>query len=206
MRNVLLSAALSMLLVPCLAEAKLTKAQKQAIKQAVQIYDSRFFIPNELADLAWGRATEWVTLLSEMRLDVATDTVLQTYQSDKASSMELACQVNRRKDALDTVFTADCGINNFLAIGETRRGSTMLRRYIMTGEEECLVDGSSRGDAAACLLWCSDGGQSCEPKEPELIFPEVEASAFGTCSVEQISAMAKTGLSDEQIKAACGTG
>ena len=152
-----------------------TKAQKKAIKSCFALYPDRFSIPNESADLAWDRATEWVSLVSRLRLDVATDTVLQSYRSRDQASLDLQCNVSRRKDADETVFTAGCGVNNTMfGAGDATRGTSMLRRYIMTGESVCLLDGDKKPDTAGCLLICSNGGNSCEPKAPELIFP-VEA-------------------------------
>lgn len=81
----------------------------------------------------------------------------------------------------------------------------MLRRYIMTGEEACLVGGGRKDTAAECLLVCASA-RSCEPKAVAHAFPEASqdtATATGKCSIEQIATMAKAGLSAEQIKAAC---
>jgi hypothetical protein len=192
-------------LIPLPANAAgATKAQKSVLKEAFTLYGSRFSVPNESADQAWERATEWVSLVSGMRLDVATDKVLQTYRSPDISSMDLACQVNRSKGEDDTVITATCGVNNSFGGGTGKRGTAMLVGYVMTGDTACLNDGFGKVYAADCFLDCSAGTEKCVPLEPKLDFPEEHDSVNGSCSVEQITSMVKAGLTAEQIKAACG--
>ena len=184
-------------------QATLKVNQKVALTRAWSLFDSRFSIPNESADLAWQRATEWVTLCSGFRLDVATDSVLQTYRSSDVSNSNLTCEVNRSRGAKETVFTTSCFSNNMFGGSTRRRGSAMLKRYIMTGDMLCLNDGKNTSEAVACLIECNEANQKCAPRPPEILVPQEDYVQTGSCSIEQITAMVKAGLTEKQIKAAC---
>ncbi len=191
------------------AQARATKVQKEAVKQALDLYTSPFNVPFQVTELAWDRASEWISVVPDRRIEVDTKNAIETYRSHDSSSMDLTCSVKRRKVAEGVSVTANCNIRNMFAAGEARRGSAMLRRYVMTGDERCLLAGDRWADAAGCLLECSTDGNACEPRPAELVFPEVvseEPMLVGGCTLDQITSMAATGLSKDQIKAACGEG
>lgn len=203
--------AIVLLLVPATAQAKATKVQKEKVKEALEFYGSPISVPHEVSDIAFDRASEWMSVAPDHRLDVATNTTLQTLrpsEEDGGSSMDLICNVRRRQTANDTEFSANCRVHNPFAIGEGKRASALLRRYIMTGDEECFSDGERWTDAALCLLECSPDGQECESLPIEESYPEMpiqEAMIVGSCTLDQVISMATSGLAKEQIQAACGS-
>ena len=191
------------------AQAKVTKVQKAVAREALELYPSPFTLADQLSELAWDRASEWISVAPDKRIEVDSKNALQTYRSFDSSSMDLSCSVKRRKIVDGTMISAGCHINNMFAAGQARRGSIMLRRYIMTGKEECLHSGERWADVVACLLECSDDGNTCKPLSTELVFPEIhseEPMLIGGCTLEQITSMAASGLNKDQIKAACGPG
>lgn len=201
--------SLTLILGTAPAWARATKVQKAAVKEALSLYPSPFTLENELSDLAWDRASEWMAVAPDKRIEVDSKNAIQTYRSYDSGSMDLSCSVKRRRIAEGTSLSAGCNINNMFASGEARRGSVMLRRFIMTGAEECLLSGERFTDAARCLLDCNEDGTACEPLPTDMVFPEVieeEPMVVGGCTLEQITAMAASGLSKEQIQAACGEG
>lgn len=205
MRRTVIVCTLALAALGALAAAGPAKAQNKALKEAFSLHTSPFSVPNEFSELAWERAISWVSLRTTKSLTVATDLVIQTYPAKGMVSKDLACEVNRRRDADETMFTGDCYAHDPFAPGRGYRGTAMLVRYIMTGDPNCLDDGYSKRDAAECFLDCSAGPKACVPRQPELLFPEGEDIAVeGDCTLEQITAMAKAGLSDKQINAACG--
>ncbi len=192
---------------PAVAHAKATKVQKAEVKEALELYPSPFTVADQVSPLAWDRASEWISIAPDRRIEVDSKNALQTYRSYDSGSMDLTCSVKRRRIADGVSVTAGCRINNMFAAGEARRGSIMLRRYIMTGDDACLLNGERWDAAARCLLECSDDGNTCEPRPAELEFPEVvseEPMIVGGCTLDQITSMAASGLAKEQIKAACG--
>ncbi len=209
---VVAGAAIVLVAVPA-AEAGATKEQKEKVKEAMELYTSPVSVPHEASDLAFDRASEWMSVIPDHRLDVATNTTLQTLrpsEEDGGSSMDLICTVKRRRTTNDVELSANCRVDNPFAIGEGKRGSAMLRRFIMTGEAECLVDGERWADAADCLLDCSPDGKECELLPLEASYPELAAAAqddsmvVGSCTLDQIVTMVQTGLTKDQVKAACG--
>jgi|GEM_PF-6385961 len=123
------------------AFAGMSSAEKAALKSAVKTYPTRFEIPVEYSDVAWGRATEWVTSISDIELNVSTDTVLQTFRAWEDSSTDLWCTVNRRSEGPTAVFTLECGVNNSFSESGAARSTAMLARYVMTSDVQCLEDG-----------------------------------------------------------------
>ncbi len=189
------------------AHARATKVQKEVVKEALEVYPSPFTVPETASPLAWDRASEWIAAIPDKRIEVDNKNALQNYRSYDSGNMDLSCSVKRRKVAGGASFTANCNINNMFAAGEARRGGVLLRRYIMTGEEACMISGERWLDAARCLLECSDDGNSCDLKPAEQWFPEVvaeEPMVVGDCTFEQITTMIASGLNQDQVKAACG--
>lgn len=192
---------------------KLEKVRKQqldnseayAFSRALTFYDGRVTIPTRFSDEAWGRANEWVTLCSGLRIDVSSERVLQTYRSSDSASLDLACTVNRSPSGPEeTTVTALCAVNNMFGQGNSRRGTALLTRYILTGDPSCLNSGLKVVDAKECLIECDYEATECAPKPMGAAFSTTPSSvANGSCTVEQITAMVKAGLSDIQIKAAC---
>ena len=66
------------------AAQTMSKEKKAALKNAVTVLDSSFWVPRESSDVAWGSATEWMTTAPGLRLDIVTDTVLETHRSFRA--------------------------------------------------------------------------------------------------------------------------
>ncbi len=192
------------------ADARATKVQKERVKEAMELYSSPVSVPLDQSDLAFERATEWMSIAPDNPIDVATRTLLQTQrlrEEDGGSSMDLICSVRRNRTINDAEFSAHCRVENPFAIGEGKRAAALLRRYIMTGDEPCLADGSRWVDAAACLLNCSADGNQCEVLPVEENYPQMEVQesmVVGSCTLDQIISMAQSGLAKEQIQAACG--
>jgi hypothetical protein len=200
------------------AAQSMSKQKKTALKNAIDVLDPSFWVPRESSDVAWGRATQWMTTVPGMRLDTVTDTVLETYRSPSASSTTLGCQVTRRNDAEKSTFAVACGVNNMFSGGAARRATGMLKWYIMQADPRCLGSGYLKAEAADCLVECFFRTKECRPRVPRLRFPSVKKTNekepvvpddeqseanTGTCTIEQIAAMVKAGLKDDQIKAAC---
>ncbi len=84
---------------------------------------------------------------------------------------------------------------------DTANASVRVRFYFEDGEErlDCKRNASEKYIGQAAIKLEKKGYQ---PPDPASIVAEATAET-GTCTVEQISAMAKAGLSAEQIKAAC---
>lgn len=211
-RAALAGGAIVLVFAATTAEAKATKAQKEKVKEAMELYPSPVTVPLALSDVAFDRATEWMSIAPEHRLGVATDNSLQTLrltEEEGGSSMDLVCSVRRLRAAEHAEISANCLVDNPFAAGEGRRAEALLRRYIMTGEEQCLNNGERWDDAAACLLACSSDGQQCDALPVEESYPEMaaeEAMVVGSCTLDQIISMVQSGLVKEQVMAACGGG
>lgn len=207
-----IATATVLMLAATTAHAGATKVQKAKVKEAMELYTSPISVPHDASDYAFDRASEWMSVIPDQRIDVATNTTLQTLRAseeDGGSSMDLICSVKRRRTTNDVEFSANCRIDNPFAIGEGNRNEAMLRRYIMTGDAACLADGGRWTDAALCLLECSKDGNTCEPLPVESVYPEMavaEQLVVGSCTLDQIISMVQSGLAKDQVMAACGGG
>ncbi len=203
-------AAVVLLFASSTAQAAATKVQKEKVKEAMELYTSPVSVPLEASDAAFDRASEWMSSVPDHRLDVANNTTLQTLrpsEEDGGSSMDLICSVKRRETPNDVEFSVNCRVDNPFAIGEGKRSAAMLRRYIMTGQQDCYADGERWLDAAACLLDCTPDGKSCELLPIEADYPDAapdEQMVVGTCTLDQIISMVQSGLTKPQVMAACG--
>lgn len=194
------------------AEGAATKAQKDIVKEAMPLYSNEIVLDTAVADLAWDRATEWVMSVPDRRVKNATYNLIETYRSFDDSNTDLWCNARRIRMADETAFTANCRINNMFSMGEAKRSTAMLRRYIMTGESACMASGERWLDAAACLAECTPDHKKCELRTAEPFFPEGAGTVPSSeapivvekCTVDQITAMVEAGLTREQIRAACG--
>lgn len=201
--------AILILLAPAAAQSAATKTQKDIVKEAMPLYAAEFNVPTRVAGIAWERATEWVASVPDRRVKNATDNLIETYRSYDDSNTDLACSARRIRMGDETAFVANCRINNMFSMGEAKRSTAMLRRYILTGSSACMESGERWLDAAACLADCTPDGRSCALLAVEAEFPEVpdeQPLLVDECTLDQITAMVEAGLTREQIKAACGGG
>ncbi len=205
MKSVILC-TIALAVVAAAAHAGASKVQKDAVKEALDIYPSPFRVPSQVSELAWDRASEWIATIPDRRIEVDNKNALQTYRSFDDGNTDLTCSVKRRSLRDDVQVTAGCRINNMFSAGEARRSTAMLRRFIMTGDQACVASGERWLDAAACLLECSADGKACDLRPTDLVFPEVkgeEPMVLGGCTLDQITTMIEAGLNKEQVKAAC---
>lgn len=88
-----------------------------------------FGVPKDESNAAWGRAQSFVGKYSGMKLQVATDFVLQTYNSIEGRA---AYQVVRSPGVDKDIFTVNC--SNTIFYKEADANARILAHFIQTGE------------------------------------------------------------------------
>jgi hypothetical protein len=122
------------LLNGCIHEVKAPQSlEEQAYVQKVAAFPTRFTIPKtELPD-AWGRAQSFISQYSDMKIQIATNNVIQTYNPSD-SSIDIGYSVNNAPMGNNAIVTVKC-LNTY--IGNVKRANFnahALAYYMKTGE------------------------------------------------------------------------
>jgi len=121
-------------LVGCIHEVKAPQsAEEQDYIQKVQSFPIKFTIPkSELPD-AWGRAQSFISQYSDMKIQIATNNVIQTYNPSD-SSINIGYSVSNAPMGDNVIVTVKC-LNTY--IGNVKRAdfnAHALAYYMKTGE------------------------------------------------------------------------
>jgi hypothetical protein len=90
-----------------------------------------FAIPNNEAELAWGRAQSYIGRFSSMKLQVATDYVIQTYNPE--SAWEFGYTATRTPGINHALFDVGCQTGGTLGADEAEQNAHIFAYYIKTG-------------------------------------------------------------------------
>jgi len=91
----------------------------------------RFAIPNNEAEIAWGRAQSFVGRFSSMKLQVATDYVIQTYNPE--SAWEFGYAATRTPGIGHALCDVDCQTGGTLGADEAEQNAHIFAYYVKTG-------------------------------------------------------------------------
>jgi hypothetical protein len=135
-RSLIYVAALCSLILlnSCIHEVKAPQsAEEQSYSQKVAAFPTRFIIPkSELPD-AWGRAQSFISQYSDMKIQIATNNVIQTYNPSD-SSINIGYSVSNAPMGDNAIVTVKC-LNTY--IGNVKRAdfnAHALAYYMKTGE------------------------------------------------------------------------
>lgn len=118
----------------CAARVPLTQEQRDFAGRANN-YPTSFTLPNEQAEEAWGRAQVFIATYSNMKLQIATQYVLQTF-NPVGNWPRYGYNVTRMQSAGETQFAVQCMCSNMFNGKQAQQNASMLSYYMVTGELE----------------------------------------------------------------------
>jgi len=124
----------SVFLFSCAAQAPFTQ-QETAFAQKANNYPTTFSLPNDKAEEAWARAQLFIAQYSNMKIQIATQYVLQTYNPVGAVPI-YGYNITRTPAQNETRFTVQCMHSNMWSGKEAQQNASMLSYYMATGELE----------------------------------------------------------------------
>jgi len=108
-----------------------SNAEEQAYFMKVSQTPLTLTLPNSEADDAWGRAQSFIGKYSSMKLQVAMDYVLQTYNPTTAN---YGYYVTRTPMGDETEFDVRCLYEGFMGAQRQEINARVLAYYMQTGE------------------------------------------------------------------------
>lgn len=112
----------------------LTPEQQSKLKE-VNAFPTQFTMDKSEAADAWGRAQSFIGRFSSMKLQTATDYVIQTYTPTQADAgITFGYNVTKTPAGDVVQFDVSCSSNNVFAAGESMQNARALAYYIKTGE------------------------------------------------------------------------
>lgn len=127
-----LSLLVTLLLAGCATVPPLT-AEQQAYFQQVQAMPTTFTVLKAEAEDAWGRAQSFIGRFSSMKIQTATDFVIQTY-NPLSNAVQYGYYVTRTPMGEQMQFDVQCVTGNLFASGNANQNAKVLAYYIKTGE------------------------------------------------------------------------
>jgi hypothetical protein len=112
---------------------ELTKSEKGFQRVALS-HPTTFSLPKAEADAAWGRAQSFVGRHSNMKLQIATDYVLQTY-NPTGSAVLFGYDCSRSPMGDSVTFTVTGTYGNMFSRESAVENAHYLAYYIATGKE-----------------------------------------------------------------------
>ena len=106
--------------------------EQQAYVDAMMVEPTRFTIPADSSDAAWGRAQAFVGRYSDLKIQTATDYVIQTY-SPTGQNVTYGFNITRTPLARGHEFAVDVAAGNMFMGKQARMIAGMASRFIRTG-------------------------------------------------------------------------
>lgn len=106
---------------------------EQAFLSKAKAFPLEFTVSNEEAEMAWGRAQSFIGRFSSMKLQTATDYVIQTY-NPSASGVAYGYYVTKTPLGESTQFNVQCNTGNIFAMADAESNAHILAYYMSTGE------------------------------------------------------------------------
>ena len=116
----------------CAANSNLQPEQKLLLDRALA-FPTDFTVDRKDAGDAWGRAQSFVGRFSSMKLQTASDFVIQTYNPGDGD-VAYGYNVTKTPAGDDVQFDVRCGSGNMFAVGEASKNAHILAYYMKTGE------------------------------------------------------------------------
>lgn len=109
--------------------------EQKAYVDTVMRQPTTFRVSKAQAEETWGRGQSFIGQHSSMKIQVATDYVLQTYNpSDQSYGIDYGYYLTRTPAGEDVGFNVRCLTNNMFAGGDANRNAHILAHYMVTGE------------------------------------------------------------------------
>jgi uncharacterized lipoprotein len=134
MKKIISIIFLVMLLVGCAARQPMTQAERDRFDK-IRAYPTTFTLPNEQSEEAWARAQSFIAQYSNMKIQIATQYLLQTYNPTGAIPT-YGYNVSRMPSGDKTQFTVQCISGNRFAGKEAQQNAATLSYYMATGDLE----------------------------------------------------------------------
>lgn len=115
-----------------LVSVELSPGEK-AYLQKVNATPLVFSVERSKGDDAWGRAQSFLGRYSSMKLQIATDFVIQTYNPTE-DEVDFGYSVTKTPIGDNFEFQVGCSCGNMFGGSEARRNAHILSYYIMSGE------------------------------------------------------------------------
>jgi hypothetical protein len=116
----------------CATVRELSPGEKAYI-QKLNATPSVFSVERSKGDDAWGRAQSFLGRFSSMKLQIATDFVIQTYNPTE-SEVDYGYSVTKTPIGNNFEFQVRCSCGNMFGGAEARKNARILSYYILTGE------------------------------------------------------------------------
>ena len=107
--------------------------EEQAFLDKANAFPLEFTVSNEDAEMAWGRAQSFIGRFSSMKLQTATDYVIQTY-NPSSSGVSYGYYVTKTPLGGSTQFNVTCNTGNLFAMADAQSNAHILAYYMNTGE------------------------------------------------------------------------
>jgi hypothetical protein len=111
---------------------KLTPAEEEYLSKVMQA-PLEFSIPKDKSEEVWGRIQSFIGRYSSMKIQVATDYVLQTYNPQE-SAVDFGYYANRTPQGDEVGFEVRCICGNMFSGKDRDRNAHILAHYAQTGE------------------------------------------------------------------------
>ena len=112
--------------------ATLTPAQKSYMAK-VNAGSTTFRVPKTQSDIAWQRAQVFVSKYSSMKIQTATNNVLETFNPG-SSDVSFGYSINRLDNGDSTEFSVSCVTGNIFAGGQATDNAHICADYIASGD------------------------------------------------------------------------
>jgi hypothetical protein len=110
----------------------LSPAERQYVQEVKQ-FPLNFNVPKAEAEDAWGRAQSFIAQYSSLKIETATNYVIQTYKSPEIK-VAFAYSVTRAPLGDIVEFTVECTTGNEFAREDAWVNARILACYIATGK------------------------------------------------------------------------
>ena len=133
----LLAAAVALSITGCVHTQmlELTTPEREGLSAAMA-HPLTFTVPKEQAGDAWGRAQSFVGRFSSMKLQTATEFIIQTY-NPVGSSVAYGYYVTRTPLGADHQFEVQCVYGNMFSAQDANTNAHLAAHYIATGQLPC---------------------------------------------------------------------
>lgn len=130
--TVLIIVVMFLTMAACAARRPLSPAEA-AYARAVLAQPTIFMLSNEKAVEAWGRGQVFVAQFSNMKIQIATDNVLQTY-NPIGGGIKYGYSLTRMPMGDQTQFIVQCVVNNVFSRGNASQNAHALALFMVSGE------------------------------------------------------------------------
>lgn len=134
MKKAIYSILIFIIFISCATTSmlKLTPEEQTYLEKA-RAFPLEFTILKSEADEAWGRAQSWVGKFSSMKLQIATDFVIQTYNPG-FTDVDFGYYVTKTPMGDNVQITVKCITGNWFCGTDAKTNAHILAYYIKTGE------------------------------------------------------------------------